>query len=59
MIWDYIKARLLEPSTWRWAIGLLAGTIGVTLSDAQMATIVAWVLGIVGGLAVLTPDKVK
>lgn len=58
MIFDYIKARLLEPSTWRWVVGLAAGAIGVTLTDAQTATIVAWIIGIVGGLAVLTPDKV-
>ena len=53
---DYIKKRLLEASTWRWLIGLAVGAIGIELAPDQTDKIVAWVLGIVGSLAIIMPD---
>lgn len=58
MIIDYIKKRLTEASTWRWLIGLAVGAIGIELAPDQMDKIVAWVVGIVGSLAIIMPDGV-
>lgn len=56
IIIDYIKKRLMEASTWRWLVGLAVGAIGLELAPEQMDQVVAWVLGIVGSMAILLPD---
>jgi len=55
-MWDYIKGRFSEPSTW---LGLLLGTAEIikffTPNDIDM--VVDTVVAAVSGLLVVVPDK--
>ena len=55
-MFDFIKARLAEASTWRGVIALLTAA-GVTLSPEQTNAIVSAGLAIIGVLGVFTADK--
>ncbi len=56
MLWNMIKARLGEASTWK---GLLtfAGAIGMKLNGAQEDAIIAACVAIYAALSVILPDK--
>lgn len=55
-LWEYIKNRMSEASTWRGLI-VLAGLIGVTLSPEQKEAIVTFGLALYGVIGTFFPDK--
>ncbi len=55
MIWNMIKRRLKEGSTWKGIISILVG-FGMKLSDAQTEAITAAMITIYTALSVLFPD---
>lgn len=55
-IWDYIKARLGEPTTWKGLITLLT-ILGVNINPEQQTAIVTVGAAIVSAIWVFAPDK--
>jgi hypothetical protein len=56
MIWNMIKARLGEASTWKGLLSLAAGA-GLALSGQQQEAIVTAIISIYAALSVILPDK--
>jgi hypothetical protein len=56
MIWDAIKARLGEGSTWKGLLSVATG-IGLQLNGQQIDAIAAAMVAIYAALSILLPDK--
>lgn len=54
----YVLDQLLQASTWR-GIVYLVTALGVTLSPAQSAAIIAFGLALAGAISVFLPDSLK
>lgn len=57
MIWDMIKSRLGEASTWKGIISVAAGIGLVSFTDAQSDAIAAAMVSIYAALSIVFPDK--
>ena len=55
-IMDYVLARLREFSTWR-GVAALAATAGVLIAPAQLDAAYKAFVGLLGLVAVFTPNK--
>ena len=53
----YVLQRLHEPSTWRGAVLIATGILGVTLSPETVAKIVETGLCVAGLIGMVTKDK--
>lgn len=58
MIWEMIKRRLGEASTWKGLISIAVG-LGLNLTGVQQEAIVTAVIAIYAALSVLLPDSFK
>ena len=56
MIWEMIKRRLGEASTWKGLIAIAVG-LGMKLSDAQAEAITTAMVAIYTALSILLPDS--
>ena len=55
VIFNWVLARMAEPTTWRGIIGILAAC-GATISPQNAAAILAGGMGIAGFIGVVTKD---
>ncbi len=55
MLWNMIKNRLGEASTWKAILSVAVG-VGLKLSDAQMDAITSAMLAVYVALSLLLPD---
>ena len=56
MIWQMIKNRLGEASTWKGLLSVATG-LGLALSGQQIEAITAAMVAIYAALSVILPDK--
>jgi hypothetical protein len=54
-MWDYIKSRLSEGSTWKGILTLAVGA-GLKLTNLQVDTIATTMVSVYAGLSVLFPN---
>ncbi len=57
MVKNYILSRLGESSSWRGAIALVAGSLGLTLSQDQSTSLIGLGMALVGVVGTFMPDK--
>lgn len=56
-VWRFLLARAQEPSSWRGAILVLSGVVGVTIEPALALQIVSVGVSVAGLIGILTADK--
>ena len=56
MLWEMIKARLGEASTWKGILSF-ATALGLQLNGAQTDAIVAAAISVYAALSIILPDK--
>jgi hypothetical protein len=57
MNWNWVMARLSEPSTWAGLATLLGGAAVGGLGEATWTTIIAAGMAVAGAIAVVKKDK--
>lgn len=58
----YLIARLMEASTWKGLVVLLAAWLashGYIISDPQQQVLITWLLGTFGAIGTFLPDVLK
>jgi hypothetical protein len=56
MLWNMIKARLGEASTWKGILSLATGA-GLALTGQQQEAIVTAIIAVYAALSIILPDK--
>jgi hypothetical protein len=56
-VWRFLLARAQEPSSWRGAILIVCGVVGISLDSALTLHIISVGVSIAGLIGILTADK--
>jgi len=55
-LWDYLKNRLKEPTTWKAILSFSVG-LGLKMTDAQMDLIAAAMIAVYAAVSAFLPEK--